>query len=267
MHDVDRTQTEYSSEFHELAGEQFEYGAELAGEFAGESGLNEVFQEAGLNETFESGAFESGYEMGAQETGYEMGMGEIMETGLNEAQEMELASELLEITNEQELEQFLGRLMKRAWRGIRRVAPGIIRGLGGALKSVAKRALPIVGGALGTAFGGPLGGMVGSRLASGAGSLFGLELEGLSNEDREYEVARRYVRFASTAARRAAMSGAPNPAALRAALAQAARQHAPGLLGRVPARHVGSHGACPSCARRRRGLWYRHGNRITLVGV
>lgn len=38
--------------------------------------------------------------------------------------------------------------------------------------------------------------MIGSNLASVAGSALGLELEGLSPEDREFEAAKQFVRFA-----------------------------------------------------------------------
>jgi hypothetical protein len=75
--------------------------------------------------------------------------------------------------------------------------------------------------------------MIGSKLGGFASNMFELELEGLSNEDREFEVARRFVRFASDATRRAssaAASGASPKAAVGNALKQAAYNHAPGLL-------------------------------------
>jgi len=50
------------------------------------------------------------------------------------------------------------------------------------LKPLAKAALPIAGRALGTFVGGPVSGMIGGKLASAAGRMFGLELEGLSVE-------------------------------------------------------------------------------------
>src|SRR4030066_2380924 len=85
------------------------------------------------------------------ETAFE-GLGEIpgemqQEMPLHETLEMELASELLSVTNEQELDQFIGRLVKRAGRFLK--SP-VGRALGGVLKSVAKKALPIVGGAIGS---------------------------------------------------------------------------------------------------------------------
>src|ERR1051325_6787181 len=98
-----------------------------------------------------------------------------LESPLDEATEMELAAQLLEITDESELDQFLGSVFKKVWGGIKKIG----KPLGNVLKKVAKVALPIAGTAAGTFFGGPVGGMIGGKLASGAGKLFGLELEGL----------------------------------------------------------------------------------------
>ena len=194
------------------------------------------------------------------------------EAPTQEAMEMELASELLEVTNEQELDRFLGRLIKRVGSAVGRVVRSPIgRALGGILRPLAKAALPIAGTALGTFVGGPLGGAVGGKLASAAGNLFGLELEGLSAEDREFEVARRFVRFAGSACKHAlAASPTANPQAVaRAAVATAAGKTAPGLApggalatlnGSGPADSVPVGGG-------RRGVWVRRGRRILLVGV
>jgi len=74
-----------------------------------------------------------------------------------------------------------------------------------------------------------------------AGVLFGLELEGLSPEDKQFEYARHLARFMREAAHELQAGGAmPHaPRRVQAALALAARRHAPGLLhyaGRVAAR-------------------------------
>lgn len=152
--------------------------------------------------------------------------------------EYELAAELLAINNEQELDQFLGRLVKRAARGVSTFARSNVgRSLIGGLKSVAKTALPIVGKVAGTALGGPVGGMIGGKLGSLATNLFEANLEGLSNEDREFEVARRVVRLTGAATRNAVRS-VRNGQARRVppvriaanALKNAAAKHAPGLL-------------------------------------
>jgi hypothetical protein len=82
----------------------------------------------------------------------------------NEAELMELAGELLEIDSEAELDQFLGKLIKRVGRGLGRVIRSPIgRAIGGFLKGVAKKALPLAGTALGGVFGGPLGAQIGGE--------------------------------------------------------------------------------------------------------
>jgi hypothetical protein len=147
--------------------------------------------------------------------------------------EMELAAELLSLSSEQELEQFLGDLFKKAGKEAgQAISPPVGKSLGGFLRKAAKTALPILGGAVGGFFGGPIGAKVGSKLASAGGQLFGLELEGLSNEDKEFEMSQRFVRFAGDAAVRAARyrrSRDPRKVA-QAALVAAARRHAPGFL-------------------------------------
>ena len=85
----------------------------------------------------------------------------------------------------------------------------------------------MIGDATGDLLAPGVGGAIGSKLAAAAGNLFGLELEGMSPEDQEFEVARRFVRFAGAAARNARRSRNP-----RAALTAAARRFAPGFLRR-----------------------------------
>ncbi|HEY7335353.1 MAG TPA: hypothetical protein VH639_10745 [Bryobacteraceae bacterium] len=151
----------------------------------------------------------------------------------SEDQEMELAAELLELQSEEELENFLGDLIGsvgKALGGIVRSPIG--RAIGGVLKGVAKTALPIAGGALGGIVGGPIGSMLGSNLASMAGGALGLELEGLSPEDREFQAARQFCRFLGEAVRIAldAPEYADPSAAAHHAAVEAARIHAPGLM-------------------------------------
>lgn len=156
-----------------------------------------------------------------------------LESPIGEMQEMELASELLEISSEAELEQFLGRLIKGASRAVGGfIKSPVGRALGGALKNVARTALPMAAGALGNLVAPGVGGMIGSKLGSMASSLFEFEFEGMNERQAEFEAARRYVRFASAAARHAARapSGTAPRAVARAAVVSAARRHAPGLV-------------------------------------
>jgi uncharacterized protein (DUF697 family) len=192
-----------------------------------------------MNETPEVGEWETGEwetgEFGNQEQFLGGLLGSVLGGGEMESSqsETELAHELLEISSEEELEQFLGNLFKGAAKAV----GGFIRSpvgkaLGGALKSVAKTALPVAAGALGNFIVPGVGGAIGSKLGSMASKLFEVELEGMNEAEAELEVARRYVRFATAAARNAARapSGAPPRAVARAALISAARRHAPGLV-------------------------------------
>jgi hypothetical protein len=159
------------------------------------------------------------------------------ESPLTEVQEMELASELLEVGSEAELEQFLGNLFKRVASGVGGfMRSGTGKALGGILKNVAKKALPVVGGALGSFVAPGVGTAIGSKLGSMASNLFEVELESMNEQEAEFEVARRYVRLASSAARNAALAprSAPPRAVARAAVVSAARRHAPGLVRGTP---------------------------------
>jgi uncharacterized protein (DUF697 family) len=166
-------------------------------------------------------------------------LGGEFESPLSEAQEMELAGELLEVGSEQELEQFLGNIFK----GVANAVGGVIkspigRALGGVLKNVAKTALPVVGGALGSFVAPGLGTALGSKLGSMAGNL--LELEGeVSAEQAEFEVARHVVRLSAAAAQKAAVAPPhlPPRQVAHTAVVQAARQVVPGALRPYTAHH------------------------------
>jgi uncharacterized protein (DUF697 family) len=221
---------------------------------------------------FETEAFEFGQQEGEFGEVGEFGeTGEFQEMGspLHEVQEMELASELLEITNEQELEQFLGNVFK----SVARAAGGLIRSpvgqaLGGILKNVAKQALPVVGGALGSMVAPGIGTALGSKLGAMAGNLFEVELESMDREQAEFEVARKYVQLAATAARNAALAppNVPPRVIAQRAVAAAARQYAPGLV-RVAADGGYADGGYGGYTRPRSGRWVRRGRKIVLYGA
>jgi uncharacterized protein (DUF697 family) len=165
-------------------------------------------------EMFESEQFE----WSGETTGEVLGEGELME----------LAAELLEVRDEQELDRFLGDVFKKV-KAFAGSSTG--KAIGGMLKGVLKKALPIAGKVAGSFFGGPIGGTIGGKLGSMAGNLFEMELEGLSQEDREFEAAKQFVRFASEAVKNASSAPGGNPVAIaRSAIAAAAQNHAPGLL-------------------------------------
>jgi uncharacterized protein (DUF697 family) len=187
---------------------------------------------------------------------------------LGEGEVMELAAELLEVRDEQELDRFLGDVFKKV-KAFAGSSTG--KAIGGMLKGVLKKALPIAGKVAGSFFGGPIGGTIGGKLGSMAGNLFEMELEGLSQEDREFEAAKQFVRFASEAVRNASSSPGGNPVAIaRSAIAAAAQNHAPGLLnGRASMSPVSSMSSMQSQAagfgRPRSGRWRRIGPNKIIV--
>ena len=175
---------------------------------------------------------------------------------------LELAAELLEVRDEQELDRFLGGVFKKFKQFANSTAG---KAVGGMLKGVLKKALPIAGGVAGTFFGGPVGATIGSKLGSMAGNLFEMELEGLSQEDREFEAAKQFARFATEAVKNAASAPGGNPVAIaRQAIATAAQRYAPGLANGAPSpsAHHGGGG------RARTGRWRRIGpNRIIVENI
>lgn len=150
---------------------------------------------------------------------------------LSPVQELELTSELLEVGNEADLEQFLGTVLNKTAGAARRFASSKRgRAVTAYLKSTLKQSLPSIGRSLGERVR-PGGGDAGAQIAEGAGKLLGLELEGLSPEDEEFEAARQLVRMASSAARRACLAPRntdPDTVA-RQAVTEAVRAYAPGL--------------------------------------
>src|SRR5467141_902076 len=93
-------------------------------------------------------------------------LGEMSESPLSEAQEVQLAQELLEISSEEELEQFLGNIFRGVTRSVGRFMKSPVgRRLGGMFKGLAKKYLPQLAGMA--------GGALGSFIAPGAGTLVG----------------------------------------------------------------------------------------------
>ena len=189
---------------------------------------------------------------------------------LSEADEMELASRLMELESEEEFENFLGDIISGVG-GLLNSATG--NSLGGFLKGAAKKLLPVAGTVLGGMVGGPLGAGLGGKLASTVAGSFEME----ANE-MEWEAAKNFVKFAAEAAKNAAQSPEQDPhAAAQQATVEAAQKYAPELIGPSPmpaaepmaAQHP--HGSC-SCQHRHHhhrheGQWVRHGHEIVLYGV
>lgn len=229
MRTFDSESMEYNPGMQAFQAEQFEWGGEVEGEGEAEWETEAEGEWAGEAEVF------------------------------SEAELMEMAGELLEVTNEAELDQFLGRVIKKAGRSLDSVIRSSIgQAVGGYLKGAAKRALPLAGAALGGCVGGPLGARIGSGLTSAAGRALGFEAETLNAEDQEFEGAKNFVRMAGNAVK-SAVSAPPtaNPTTVaQSVVTAAARKLAPGLLGG---------GAAPANKLGRGGRWVRRGRNIIIV--
>jgi len=207
---------------------------------------------------------------------HEMNLFKEFESPFSEAEELELAYELLEVSSEAELEQFLGKLIKKAWGGIKKIGSKFLRPLGNVLRTVAKTALPFVATAAGTFFGGPAGGALAGKLGSLVSKALEAETANAMPQERDLEKCRRFVRMAGKAARAAAIAP-PHINPVTAAsnmLAQTARQK---LLTSNPASTMkrqspqGSR-ACNSCGRSygrcqcgQSGRWVRRGQSIVII--
>lgn len=137
---------------------------------------------------------------------------------------------------------FVGLIARSGPAGRRAVRQPLGRALMGALLQVAGSLLPF-----------------GSRSAQlRAAGVFGLELEGLSPEDKEFALARHFIRLAQELIGGALAAGTPvrredAEGQVQAALAQAARRHAPGLLHRAAQQEPAG------------GRWQRSGKRIVVL--
>jgi hypothetical protein len=244
MHDIDRTQNELEQEHDEFETDEFELedAYELDGEFDGEADS-------------ETDGETDGELYGELDS-------EDLESPFNEVDETELAEELLSVGNEQEVDHFFGKVFRRAagrGRGRRRGrhrrgAPRRMRALGGFAKRFARKALPKI-----AAFaGGPIGGAIlGSATDALMGRLLGeLQQEHVDSEDQEFEMARRVVRVAGSAANRA-MSIDP-----RLDPVTAAKRAMVGAMRRQVASRRSRGGA-----HTRSGRWIRRGRKIVLLGV
>ena len=270
MHDIDRIslenpygQYETNREYSQFETNEFSQ-YENQGEYYEGEGEDEYSAQYDLeSESDYENDFEDSYEA---ESDYEFS-----DSPFSEAEEMALASELLNVSNEAELDQFIGKILRRGFKTL--LGGQLGSQLGGIIKGAAKTALPLLGAAAGNLLIPGAGGAMGSKLASAAGSMLGLELEGLSREDQEFQLARQIVRFGGAAARNAeeieqSKPGPPLETAHQAAVA-AAQQYAPGLLRPNADQGIRKHGC--GCSgrrtRRREGRWVRRGNKILIIGV
>jgi uncharacterized protein (DUF697 family) len=244
MHDIDHTKSEYDHELDEL-------------------------DELGNDEMEFSDEYNSG-ELDEMESDAGEYYGEFDETGspFSEVEEAELAQELLGLSSEAEMDQFIGKLFKKAWRGAQGLSKklGVVGPLGGILKGLAKKLLPVAAGAAGTFFGGPAGAAIGSKIGSVVGNALEAEFEG-SPQDREFEAAKTFVQVAGSAAQQAANASPSTPPveAAKNAVISASKESVKRLRRRRNG--TSNYGGGYQGSGRRTGRWVRRGNRIILFGV
>lgn len=158
------------------------------------------------------------------------------ESPFSEAEELELAAELLAVSNEEELDLFLGKLFRGIGRGLKKagrfVGRKVLPVLGKGLKAIGKIALPIAGKALGTLIPIPgVGTAIGGAIGTAVSKALELEFGSFPSGEAELEMARRFVRIAATAAGQAALADPrTDPETIaNTALTAAARMHVPNL--------------------------------------
>lgn len=163
---------------------------------------------------------------------------------LQQEDELALSARLLEVRAAQDADAFVAHLLAGTGAGRQLHATALARPLRQLLGQMLAPLLPLHGAAP-------------ERLRRTA-RIFGMELEGLSPEDKEFELARRVVQLiravATELVRQGTAGGAPEPK-VAAALLQAARTLAPGLL-----RHAAQ------ASRPAAGRWHREGGHIVVSG-
>jgi hypothetical protein len=188
----------------------------------------------------------------------------------DESQELDLASGMLEVVNEEELDHFLDDVIREAGVAIGSdVRPSDARAIGHVLKKAIHQILSPAVIDKGATTGSSVGAQLGGGLSANAGPMLGLELEGLSPEDREFEAARQFLRFAGQTVKQTvedASSSDPHRVAhnvAHRAATEAAGVFAPGLL--VNNRHINGHEGRDVPAES--GRWISCHNRIILFGM
>jgi hypothetical protein len=196
---------------------------------------------------------------------------------LSENEEMELAMELLSVNQEQELEQFLGSLVKSVGGALKSagkfVSKNVLPVVGPALKQLAKTALPLAGSALGSFIPIPgVGTMIGRTLGQAAANALEMETAGMDPEQADIEKARRFVKIAASAIADASAAlqstpalpgSAPARQIAETAVTNATQRYIPGVASAVTSRApIGSatKGATG-------GRWWRHGHALVIEGV
>lgn len=198
---------------------------------------------------------------------------EIAQEFSNEMYEAELANELLNVQSEEELNHFLGNLIKGAWRGAKNfynssAGQALKNQVIAGAKSIGRKALPSLGSAVGGYFGGSAGAKLGNQFGDWAAGRFLNEMEMETAGGDQVDNARRLIQMVRRSSGRIAhlaQSGQPlNRNTVHGVILQAAKQSFPSW---IPDRTGPSYTGGGASAQTNTGTWYRQGNQIILSGV
>jgi hypothetical protein len=174
---------------------------------------------------------------------------------------------VLEVTSEQELEQFLGDLWDATKAAASRAYNSdVVQAAIPGLKAVGAAVLPKAAGWVADRYAPGTGGIAQAGVQAAVDQWLKEELEGLSGEDREFETARRYVRFVNAALQHAAQVPDRVPARVGAqiVLRDAAREHIPGVVPFLVQISNGGHHGDLGVEAAASGRWTRHGSSIVI---
>ncbi len=176
----------------------------------------------------------------------------------SEAELDELATELLQVRDEAELDQFLGSLLGKAAKAFGRfVKSPAGQRLKGILKDALKAAVPVLGGVATSMFpAGAIGTLVGGAIKSE------LDWEGLPGERQDIEAAKKVIAIAGSAAREIEHDLAPDAPkqAVDEKVQTVAQQH--GVATPPPAQDMPAPAEPPTS-----GRWIRRGRSIVIEGL
>lgn len=186
---------------------------------------------------------------------------------LSEGEAIDLAQELMNVTTEADLEEFLGGLFKKIKRGIRAVGKAAMPIAGNFLKrhgaSLLKRALPLVGSAVGSIVPGA-GTLAGGALGGALSQLMPGEMSYENDYEAKLDLSKRLVQTVANAA----VQTAKDPSAAYDASAAAKRALAAQVQATLP---PAVRQALRAGGRRLRrpssGRWIRQGNQIIILGA
>ena len=177
---------------------------------------------------------------------------------LDEVDEIDLASRLLEAQNEAHLGTVIEDAIRSAATALgANLNPAAMKEIASVHKTAIRQLLPSAKANGNFPRHDSIGAHLGQSLSSSAEQVLGLELEGLSHEDREFEAVKQFLRFLGETVKNVTedADARNTPDRVLRAAKEAAALYAPGLF------------ADSFSSGNRSGRWIACENRIILLGV